>query len=332
MQQETVNMIESSPKAPIVLFVYNRPEHTRRTIKSLRANRLASASHLIVFSDGAKSEEGILLVEQVRQYIDEIDGFASVTVIKRDKNWGLANSIIDGVTQIVNKYGKIIVLEDDLLISPYFLDYMNDGLDLYEGNKEVATIQAHIFPWTKSSLPDSYFLPSAGCWGWGTWKRAWDNFNKDTKSLLDKINQKGLARKFDMDSSYPYTRMLKRQIRGEVDSWAIRWYATNFLLNMKGLYPGHTFIQQIGYDASGTHCGKIENIEMLVAPLAESYIKIKPVPVEIDPVVYGYMKTYYKQVFPQRNPFLEFILGIVRKVLPKKALNFIRTLRQSIRG
>ena len=155
--------------APIVLFVYNRPEHTRRTVEALRANRLAPQSRLFVFSDGPKDDGAQSAVDEVRRYVASIDGFASVEVTASDGNHGLAASVIAGVTRIVEEFERAIVLEDDMVTVPHFLDYMNEGLDLYQDDEDVATIQGHIYPLDLRSLPQSYFLPSLGCWGWGTW-------------------------------------------------------------------------------------------------------------------------------------------------------------------
>ncbi|MDR1481738.1 MAG: glycosyltransferase [Synergistaceae bacterium] len=316
--------------APIALFVYSRPDHLKRTVEALAANTLAAESELIIFSDGPKNDDVISRVEQVRLFIDKIKGFASIRTIKREKNMGLANSIITGVTQVINEYGKIIVLEDDLVTSKFFLDYMNDGLDLYENNREVSSINGFMHPLKVSStpIPESYFLPHSDCLGWGTWKRVWDNFNSDACVLLKELKKRKLVDKFDFDSSYPYTRLLKQQIKGKVDSWAIRWYATNFLLDLKGLYPGKSLVQHIGFDSYGTHCGEFNNSdELFNSSLAESYNKIQKVAVKIDPVLYGYLRDYYKRIFSRRNAVIEFIFDIVRTILPKPILRFTRKIR-----
>jgi hypothetical protein len=296
-----MNLQISSGLAPIALFVYSRPEHTQRTLEALRANRLAASSSLIVFSDGAKNEKAVPLVEQVRRYIDGIDGFASVTVVKRDKNWGLANSIIDGVTQVVGQYGKIIVLEDDLVTSPYFLDYMNDGLELYENEPEVSTIQAHIYPLDLPSLPQSYFLPSLGCWGWGTWKRAWDFFEANGKVSLNKLMNENLCSKFDFDGSYPYTDLLIKSNTGRVDSWAVRWYASNFIYDKKGLYPSKSFVENIGFDGTGIHCGKTD--VKFTGGLATEYTRLKKIPIIVNEEVYESVRRYFFSIRPLRNFF-----------------------------
>ncbi|MBQ7263142.1 MAG: glycosyltransferase [Synergistaceae bacterium] len=269
--------------APIVLFVYARPEHTRRTVEALRANRLASRSRLFVFSDGPKSDRARPAVEDVRRYVRAIDGFASVEIVEQERNIGLADSIIAGVTRVVDDHGRAIVLEDDIVTSPYFLDYMNDGLELYKDDEDVATIQGHIYPLDIDGLPQSYFLPSMGCWGWGTWARAWRDFEPDGAKLLSEIRSRRLSRRFDVGDSYPFTALLRAQSESDVDSWAIRWYATNFLLDRKGLYPSKSFVKNIGFDGSGEHCGTSSTlVDLFNGALSEGYVPLVRVPIQID--------------------------------------------------
>lgn len=239
--------------APIVLFVYNRLWHTQQTVEALQKNELAADSDLFIFSDGAKNTEDQYKVDEVRQYLKTITGFKSVAIEESQQNKGLANSIIHGVTQIVNRFGKIIVLEDDLITSKYFLQYMNNNLVLYYNFNEVISIHGFVYP--IKDLPETFFLRGADCWGWATWKRGWDIFEPNGGKLLEKLTEKKLAQEFDFNSTYPYIQMLKEQIAGKNNSWAIRWYASAFLADKLTLYPGKTLIKNIGYDNSGTHCG-----------------------------------------------------------------------------
>jgi hypothetical protein len=257
-----MNIIEKSNTtkfAPIVLFVYNRPDHTRQTIEALARNEYANETELFVYSDGPKNEQAVQNVRQVRNFLKDIKGFKSVTIIERDKNWGLANSIIDGVTSIVNKYGKIIVLEDDILTSPYFLKYMNDGLDIYENEEKVVSIHAYQYPISPKGLPPTFFIKGADCQGWAAWDSSWSLFEKDTNKLYNYILDNNLQYEFDIQGSYPYTQMLKSQIENKVDSWAIRWYASAFINNKYTLYPNISIIYNIGFDNSGIHSGDVDN-------------------------------------------------------------------------
>jgi len=240
--------------APIALFTYNRPWHTRQTVEALHRNELASESDLYIFSDAAKDGDGKEAVAEVRRYIHEINGFNSVTLIERESNLGLANSIISGVTEVLERYGRIIVIEDDLMTSTYFLRFMNDGLNAYKDDDRVINIHAYTLP-LNEDVPETFFLRGGGCWGWATWKRGWDLFDPDGASLLEALKRKGLMKRFDLKGGYAYTKMLRAQVNGRIDSWAIRWHASAFLKDKLSLYPGRSLVSNIGLDNSGTHCG-----------------------------------------------------------------------------
>jgi glycosyltransferase involved in cell wall biosynthesis len=240
--------------APILLFVYNRPSHTRRCIESLLKNSLASESHLFIFADGAKDESQQEAVNEVRSYIRSIQGFKQVTLIERNENWGLARNIIDGVTTQVNRYGKVIVLEDDLIVAPYFLQFMNDALETYKDEPKVGHIQACDFT-QDPTLPETFLIKWTGSWGWGTWDRAWKHFNPNGKELLKKLEERKLTYTFDFNGKYGFTRMLRRQIEGKNNSWAIRWNASLFLEDILSLNVGRSLVQNEGFDGTGTNCG-----------------------------------------------------------------------------
>ncbi len=240
--------------APILLFVYHRPEHVRRGVASLKANALAEDSDLLIYSDAARSNEDQPQVEAVREYIHTINGFKSVTIIERSENWGLARNIIDGVTTMTKRYGRVIVLEDDLVVAPYFLQFMNDALETYKDEPRVGHIQACDF--TKDpSLPLTFLIKWTGSWGWATWERAWKLFEPDGKKLLQQLEEKKLTRRFDFNGKYGFTRMLRRQIEGKNNSWAIRWNASLFLKDVLSLNVGRSLVQNEGFDGSGTNCG-----------------------------------------------------------------------------
>ncbi len=244
--------------APIILFVYNRPDHTKRTVESLLKNDFAQQSDLIIYSDAAKNNNSEKAVADVRDYIKSIKGFRSLRVIEHDKNMGLADSIISGVTESVGRYGKVIVLEDDMVSSPYFIKYMNNALVKYENEDKVISIHGYIYP-VKKELPETFFIRGADCWGWATWKRGWDLFEADGKKLLQQLVDKKLEREFNFNGSYPYLDMLKGQIERKNNSWAIRWYASAFLKDKLTLYPGKSLIHNIGNDESGTHSMSTES-------------------------------------------------------------------------
>jgi len=241
--------------APIVLFTYNRLWYTQQTINSLLLNPLAKDSELFIFSDGWKNEKDKPNVESVRSYLKTIEGFKSITIYESKKNKGLANSTIEGVTQIINQYHKVIVLEDDLLVATYFLDFMNEALVLYENEVLIGNIQGHVYSCKMPKL-DSFIISSVDSLGWGTWKRAWVLFEPDGKKLLNEIVSKNLIKEFNFEGAYPFIKMLRYQIEGKNNSWAIRWRASLFLNQKLSVNVGKSLIQHIGWDGAGTHCNR----------------------------------------------------------------------------
>ncbi len=275
--------------APIALFTYNRADKTQRVVESLLQNVEAKNSDLYIFSDGPKTPEKKTGVEENRKYIHTITGFKSITIVERDKNWGLANSLIAGITDVVNRYGRVIVVEDDLVLSPYFLKFMNDGLEKYKDDDRVGTINAFVPP-IKESLPNTYFLYFMHPWGWATWKRSWELLNTDTKYLLRKMRFK--TKKFNLGGNCGSYGNLYCQKVGLVDSWYIRFYASLFLNKKLNLFPGKTLVTNSGLDGSGTHCGKsLQKTNHSV--LTDDMIRIDEIQVEESKVAYGIYKAFY---------------------------------------
>jgi len=295
--------------APIVLFVYNRPWHTRQTVEALQRNKLADQSELIIFADGPKNDRARSGVREVRDYIRTIDGFKAIRRIEREEHLGLATSIISGVTEVIDEYGSAIVMEDDLISSPYFLLYMNDALQYYKNDDRVISIHAYMYP-VGEELPETFFLEGANCWGWATWKRGWNLFEPDGGKLLLKLKERNLTKRFDMDGVYSYTKILKDQIAGRNDSWAIRWYASVLLLNKLTLYPGKSLVSNIGHDGSGTHCG-LENY--FDTSLSEQAIRVGGIEVTEDQKVLESVKRYMK-IYRKKK--------IIRRI--KRAWDFIQ--------
>jgi hypothetical protein len=294
--------------APIVLFVYNRPIHTEQTINALLKNELASQSDLIIYSDGAKNKSDIEDIQFVRKYLQTIKGFNSVRIIERKTNFGLGNNIIDGVSSVVNENGKIIVLEDDLITSPYFLKYMNDGLNKYLGINSVISIHSYIYP-VKKKLPETFFIKGADCLGWATWKEKWDLFESDGSKLLDVLEKKGITSEFDFNNTYPYTHMLKEQIAGRNNSWAVRWYASAFIHNMLTLYPGRSLVYHNGNDGSGTNFAESS---LLDVKLSKSPIEIRNIIIEESKQAKKIIEFYFKHHNASR---LRIIYRKIKKIL-----------------
>ena len=297
--------------SPIALFVYNRIDHTKKTIEALQKNFLAEQSELFIFCDDAKNSDGEKAVRTVREYVKSISGFKKITVIEREKNFGLAASIISGVSEIVAKFGRIIVLEDDMVTSPHFLTFMNEGLDFYEAEEKVISIHGYIYP-VQKPLPETFFLRGADCWGWATWKRSWDLFEKNGAKLLSELRQKNLTKKFDFDGCYPYTRMLEDQVAGKNNSWAIRWHASAFLADKLTLYPGKSLVQNIGADGSGTHCADMDQFDN---PVSQEKNLLKKIPILENSEAREKIKKFFK---PRQNLITKLSHKIQKKLRKKK--------------
>lgn len=289
--------------APIALFTYDRPEHTKLTVEALLENKLAADSELFIFSDEPKNEKSNEGVGRVRDYIHTIKGFKNVEITERESNYGLAKSITDGVTSVCNIYGRVIVLEDDLVTSRYFLRYMNEALEAYQNEEAVISIHGYMFP-VKGSFPETYFLKGVDCWGWATWKRGWDLFEHDGNKLLSELRQRGLGREFDFNGSHDYIKMLEGKCAGKNDSWAVLWYASAFLKEKLTLWPGKSLIQNIGNDSSGTNVG---NTNIYHVVLADEPITVNSIPIEEN----VYAKKQIEHFF--RITKMSFAKRIIRK-------------------
>lgn len=280
--------------APIALFIYNRPEKTRSVIESLLKNAEAIDSELFIFSDGPKNEKSVEGVKKNREYIHEIKkqegiGFKSVSLVEREKNWGLANSLIAGITELTDKYGRVIVVEDDLILSPYFLKFMNDGLEKYKDDDRVSAISAFLNP-IDCKAPNTFFLRYFACWGWSVWKRSWSLLNKDPNDLLRQMRWR--KKSFDVNNSGPFYGLLYCQKLGLVDSWAVLFYASSFLKDKVILYPGISFAQIGGADGSGTHSACNQSVFDKM-PLADSPCDLKDIPVVENHEMYNAFSRFY---------------------------------------
>ena len=241
--------------SPIIIFTYNRLNHLDTLIKSLKKNVLFEKSKVLVFSDGPKNEIDKKKIKKIRIYLKKKLISSNFEIIERSSNYGLSKNIIDGINHTFKKYDQAIILEDDLEVSPIFLNYMNDALNLYASSKNVASISGYMYPIEpKKFSNDFFFLKLIESWGWGTWKRAWNNFEKNSLRLKKKIDEKKLANEFNFESGVSYYKILEGNINGLNDSWAVRWYASTFLKNMYTLFPSKSFVKNIGIDNSGENC------------------------------------------------------------------------------
>jgi hypothetical protein len=281
--------------APIVLFVYNRPSYTQKVLDCLAANAEAKDSILYIYCDGTKqgaNKDVLHKIEETRSIARKENRFKAVQVVEQSGNMGLANSIMTGVSEICNKYGSIIVLEDDIATSPFFLRYMNDALHTYKDVEGVGSISGYWYP-TKKHLPEVFFLKSQSCWGWATWTRAWNAFEPDGSKLLSKLTAGGLTREFDLEGSMKYTEMLRQQIAGKIDSWAIRWDATNFTLNKMSLFSSLSLVQNIGFDGSGIHSKDVNYYDVV---LSDHPINVPLLPVVEDSSARKALVQFYRKI------------------------------------
>lgn len=242
------------PPAPIALFCFRRLPVLRETVASLQRNLLASESHLFIFSDGPRLASQAEEVDAVRRFIRTIDGFAQVTIVERPTNIGLQENIVRGVTDVVNRHGRVIVLEDDLVTGRGFLRFMNDSLTAYEDDASIISVLGYSYFSVPRCSADHYFVSrQADCLGWATWKRGWDLFEHDGADALARMREGDLEHDFDRRGAYPYTRMLRHQAKGLANSWAIRWYATAFLHAKSSIYPQRSLVLHVGNSSDGTN-------------------------------------------------------------------------------
>jgi hypothetical protein len=274
--------------APIALFVYNRPQHTQRTLKFLQQNELAEESRLFIFSDGAKGLQDEEKVAEVRSIIKKIDGFKSVRIFEKKENSGLANSVIDGVTKLINDYGQVIVFEDDLVSSPHTLTYFNDALERYRNEKKIMHIGAYMYPLPTKNLPQSFFFRAATSWGWATWERAWKNFEPNIDTLISQFDHKKRAA-FSIDNTMNFWKQMQEFKKGKNNSWAIRWYASIFLKGGLTLNPSQSLVNNIGHDGTGVHSGinDIYNVVINPKPITQF-----PSIIQEDKTAYEVIKTF----------------------------------------
>lgn len=258
--------------APVVLFVYNRPAHTEQAIKSLQKNAAAKDTVLYVFADGPKEHATVQdkkNIRETRALFKGLSGFQEIILVEKEKNQGLAASVVAGVTEVVSKHGRVIVLEDDLLVSPYFLDFMNDGLTMYGSSAQVYSINGFMYP-LRYATKDVVLLPYTSTWGWATWKEKWAAFSPQMEGKEFLTGNPFLAARFNL-GDYRYTDMLNF---GN-NSWGIKWYYSVFLRGGLNVYPTHSLVSNIGFDGSGTNGGISREGEISVLKSVKIQMKLR---------------------------------------------------------
>lgn len=308
--------------APIVLFVYNRSWHTEQTLNALMQNELADQSVLYVYADGPKpnaTHEELEKIKAVREVVKSRQWCKEVIIIESEKNKGLADSIIEGVTEIVNQYGRIIVLEDDIVTSKGFLTYMNQSLELYHSEEKVMHISGYMYP-LKVNLPDTLFLNVVTPWGWGTWKEKWTHFNgnaAELKSRLLALDYFDLEQ-YNLGYGNEFFNQLEENISERIRTWAVKWHTSIYLQMGYCLHPGLSLVQNIGFDNSGTHCGidptyKIDKLT--------DFVVVNKIALNQKKYILKEFHEFYLRHKYLQSPEPNFLIKL-KSFLKKKILNF----------
>lgn len=264
---------------PVVLFCFKRLDTLILTIEALKKNFLADKSLLYIYSDDAKESEDKSDVARVRKYLKTITGFHEVRIIERSSNFGLKRNIVEGITDILRTHESIIVLEDDIVTSQYFLTFMNDALSIYRDNSSICQVVGYSYLEKyadKLDIEETYFLKGADCLAWGTWRRSWMNYHDRSEELYRYVIRNKIRKDFDRGGSYPFTKMLLWNAKGKMSSWAINWLAINFIAERYTLYPLKSLALHIGFGPGSTNYDLISEFDPLSVLLSNQKVSVKP--------------------------------------------------------
>lgn len=300
--------------APIVLFAYNRPKHTEAVLLALSKNDLLSESRLIVYLDGPAENattDDLEKINAVREVVFSRKWAKWIEFNKSEQNKGLANSIISGVTEITKRFGKAIILEDDIVVSPGFLQFMNEALDLYELDDHVMSVAAFMYPIMQHGLPETFFYSANSCWGWATWEKKWQKFENNAEYLHSRlVDNKVDWTLFNAFQGNAFKEQLENNISGELNTWAVKWHASIILNRGTVLHPRKSLTRNIGFDGSGTHCGldpELANMQVATAIEVKRHNRLRN-----DPDVQVALREYFGRKYSTRKSKL--IIRIKRKL------------------
>jgi hypothetical protein len=284
---------------PVLIFVYNRPYHTRETLKALSLNEGADKTCVIIYSDGAKSDSDILFVNEVREICRQADGFYQLTIVEREKNYGLAGNIISAVSLEIEKAGSVIVLEDDLITSPGFLNFMNNALEYYR-NTNIFSICGYS---PQLNIPadypySTYLSPRIGSWGWASWQEKWNQVDWETVDFYQFIRNSGERNRFEKGGN-DLTIMLLKQKLNKINSWAVRFTYACYKVENRVVYPVQSLIRNAGIDGSGTHMKKTKKYQSNCAESIESNL-FCPAEHENDTIQTQFAR-FYSTSIPRRG-------------------------------
>ncbi len=302
---------------PIAIFAYRRPDHVRRLLASLASNPESADSPTFIYCDGPRTIRDEEAVEATRQVI-RTHAPAHAEIVEHHQNLGLSRSIIDGVSTLCDRFGRVIVLEDDLVLSPAVLGYFRAALECYAHDDRVMHVSAYVFP-VEKPLPETFFYRGTSCWGWATWARAWRHFSTNGLWLRREIVRRRLVPCFEVEGAYPYLQMLDDQIMGRNDSWAVRWHASVLLRDGLSLHPGRSLAANTGFDNSGEHC---KQSDVFATHLAETAPAVRPIPVEEDSDALAAIREYFRGTVlvrsgsePSRGSRRRSLRRVLRRVL-----------------
>ena len=298
--------------APVVIFAYRRPEHLRNTLASLMRCDGFDESPVIVYCDGARDESELALVMATREVAEAMLGIRAEYRFS-DTNQGLSRSVISGISETVERFGRVIVVEDDLELSVSFLTFMNRALEKYADEENIFQISGYQFnvPELRSTTT-AIFLPFTVSWGWATWKRAWDKFDPLATGWNALIADKTLRLLFNLDGTYDYANMLVRQMEGYRDSWAIRWYWSVFTMNGLVLFPPVSLVKNMGFDGSGSHGRGVLRRFATRKMVQPSFFIDLPESVKLDAVIFTNVK---KTLMWQNGGMVASVVDCIRRLL-----------------
>ncbi len=310
-------------QTPIAIFLYKRPNHARQLLDSLQRCSRLNECNIYIYCDGVNKPADFVGVQETRSVAREFASKYNVVIQEREQNMGLARSIVGGVTQLCAEYGRVIVLEEDFILHPFFIDFMLQSLDHYANEEDVAQVTGFSFPINKSPNPDAFFLPIVSIWGWATWQRAWNLFSWDALPALETLGaDHQLQYRFDLDASYPYTDMMRLVAEGRIDAWAILWYWQTFSANKLTLYPRQSLVWQNGFDAvavntKGTWLGMQEPLDSF-KQVAWSHSIVFPEAIKTNPVTFENLKEFLRHR-PQNTATNHFrFRGVLKRVFSWK--------------
>ncbi len=311
----------ASTQTPIGLFVYNRPDHTQRALTALTRCDRFEECRLVIYCDGPKTPAQKSSVLDTRRVVKDWASRVHAEVIEHSENLGLAHSIVAGVTEQCQKHGRVIVIEDDLVVSPDFLDYMLQATERYQDFANLYQVSAFMFPVEHPASPDAFFLPFTTTWGWATWERAWKIFDWDARGANHIETDNETLKRFNLNNSYPYYEMLKNRLAGRNDSWGILWWYAVFNAGGMVLHPRRSLVWNGGFDATGVHAGSSKNTMQSDRQLFDS-------PRLSHPIIFPSEIAVDNQAYARISHYLLSVRGVGMK---SKIFRIIRKVQKNLR-